>query len=134
MGLIPFLSPISIVQQRNLYITVMKLCGLLLGLVNATRLSRGAAEKPWDFNDQGQSWVDDFTDCSASNQRQSPIDIVDSAAKRKSFEKFTLEGYDEIIDWKSTNNGKGIKIMTNETADISFTGGGLDGKYNFAQF
>ena len=28
----------------------MKLCGLLLGLVNATRLSRGAAEKPWDFN------------------------------------------------------------------------------------
>ena len=39
-----------ILFQRNLYITVMKLCGLLLGLVNATRLSRGAAEKPWDFN------------------------------------------------------------------------------------
>jgi len=116
----------------------MKLLGLVFGFCNAHfRIQRAAKGVAWDFNDQGNSWPTLFPDeCAADKKRQSPIDIKDDILTNKPYEKFNLYGYDNVIDWKSENNGKGILITTNDTntPDISFTGGGLDGKYNFAQF
>jgi carbonic anhydrase len=90
------------------------------------------ADVHWDYSEYGPDvWRELVPAC--GGQKQSPINIKTKCTNQQSYDSFRLsDNHDQSLNFKLKNNGH--TIVANTTSSLSFTGGGLDGRFYFDSF
>ncbi|KAM5180676.1 carbonic anhydrase 4 [Mantella aurantiaca] len=70
---------------------------------------------------------------SCNKKEQSPINIITKKTEFKDLKQFTFSGYDAEHDAELKNNGHSAQLNLNTQAEITISGGGLEGTYKASQ-
>ena len=115
-------------MHSYLWLTLVLLCSWIS--------IRGSEGEEWDYHEYGPDvWPDLFPQCAGS--AQSPINIKTTQTSYRRFSPIKLSSsYGSTQTFKLINNGHSIaaSLAAGAPSQLSFTGGGLQGTYQFVNF